>query len=101
MNAFRRSAVRILVTSLAIGYCAAQIDGNAAYQAFLKWRKTAENAELSWEAALNKYGSTLRANGQSGETVELPITCLLKQYETKLRDRRLTWLWDKGGMPST
>src|SRR4029434_8794548 len=64
MNAFRRSMVRIWVAALAIGYCPAQIDGNAAYQAFLKWRETAENAGLGWDATLNKYGSQLRASSQ-------------------------------------
>jgi SAM-dependent methyltransferase len=86
MNAFRRSMVRIWVAALAIGYCPAQIDGNAAYQAFLKWRETAENAGLGWDATLNKYGSQLRASSQSVETVEKTLLIVSARDEATLYD---------------
>jgi len=86
MNALRRYVVRILVLSVAIGYCASQVDGNAAYQAFLTWRKTAENAELGWDAALNQYGSHLRARGQSEEAVEKTLLIISARDEATLYD---------------
>src|SRR5882762_9933145 len=86
MNAFRRFTIRIFVAGLSIAYCAAQIDGDAAYRAFLKWRKTLENAALGWDAALNKYGSQLRANGLSAETVEKTLLVISARDEATLYD---------------
>jgi 2-polyprenyl-3-methyl-5-hydroxy-6-metoxy-1,4-benzoquinol methylase len=86
MKSFRPLSITILVASVAIQYCAAQIDGNAAYEAFLKWRKTPENSELGWDAALAKYGSRLRASGEKADIVERTLLVISARDEATLYD---------------
>ena len=78
--------VTILVACVAIQYCAGQIDGLAAFEAFLKWRKTPENSGLGWDTALTKYGSQLRRNGESLENVERTLLVISARDEATLYD---------------
>ena len=61
--------ISILGVTIAISSAAVQVDGTAAYAAFLQWKVTPENAKLAWEPAILKYETKIKADGVQPDLV--------------------------------
>jgi SAM-dependent methyltransferase len=66
------------------GFLQTEIDGRAAYDAFLAWQKTDAAQELDWDQKLKKYGARLRAEGLSDEAVRKTLSVISARDEAVL-----------------
>ena len=78
----RLLALSFIFTAL----CLCQIDGDAAYANFLKWRQASANSELKWETAMQKYAAKLKADGCSDSDVSKIINIINSRDEATLYD---------------
>ena len=78
--------ISILGVTIAIGSAAAQVDGTAAYAAFLQWKASSENAKLAWEPAIQKYETKLKADGLQPEIASKTIRIIEARDEASLYD---------------
>ena len=70
-------AVAIAIAALAFG----QIDGEAAYAAFVAWRNAPENRSLTWEHATEKYSAKLIAGGMKPDVAAKTLSIISSRDE--------------------
>jgi SAM-dependent methyltransferase len=81
--------MRPVIVLLLFGFASAglcQIDGGIAYEKFLTWRTEPANAGLKWEAAIEKYGAKLRADGLSETDAAKTLSIISSRDEGSFYD---------------
>lgn len=63
-----------------------QVDGEAAYAAFVSWKSTPENRSLAWEAATEKYNAKLIAGGMTKAEAARAISIISSRDEGAFYD---------------
>lgn len=63
-----------------------QIDGEAAYANFLRWRAVPENARLTWQAATERYAAKLTADGMAPSEARQTMSIIASRDEAVLYD---------------
>lgn len=76
----RHALIACLLGVSVAGVLRAQTEGQAAFEAFLTWRKVPAHARLSWSDAIDDYRKMLRKDGISAEAVERTIR-LIEAYD--------------------
>ena len=76
--------ISILGVTIAISSAAAQVDGTAAYAAFLQWNAAPANATLAGEPAILKYETKIKADGVQPEIASKLIRIIEARDEAAL-----------------
>jgi SAM-dependent methyltransferase len=63
-----------------------QIDGEAAYVNFLRWRAVPENARLTWRDATERYTAKLTADGMRPDAARKTMSIIASRDEAALYD---------------